>query len=168
MNRKNLKESLYDIVLCFVFWGAGYVGMWAGKWIIASILTSENIIADAISALTLRSGIENSEKLDLSYINALNTTKESFWDPVNAALCILFALVTVLINVMQKNKLDIKLGKVLPLLVVSLSFFLWVFVARNHYITHQFLEYRSFAIVVLAFYVLISDLFGGGINEKAD
>ena len=168
MNRKSLKESLMDIGLCFVFWGAGYVGMWAGKWIVASLLTSENIIADAVSALTLRSGIDNSENLDLSYISALVTTKESFWDPVNAALCILFAAVTVAVNLVQKNHIVIKATKIIPPLIVSLSFFLWVFVARNHYITHQFLEYRSFAVVVLVFYVLISDLFDGGVNEKGN
>ncbi|MGN1054780.1 MAG: hypothetical protein ACI4P1_05830 [Erysipelotrichaceae bacterium] len=49
MNRKKIKDSLMDIGLCFLFWGAGYVGMWAGKWIVASLFTSENIIADAIS-----------------------------------------------------------------------------------------------------------------------
>lgn len=142
--------------------------MWAGKWIVASLLTSENIIADAVSALTLRSGIDNSENLDLSYISALVTTKESFWDPVNAALCILFAAVTVAVNLVQKNHIVIKATKIIPPLIVSLSFFLWVFVARNHYITHQFLEYRSFAVVVLVFYVLISDLFDGGVNEKGN
>ena len=81
-------------------------------------------------------------------------------------LCILFTAVTVAVNLVQKNHIVIKATKIIPPLIVSLSFFLWVFVARNHYITHQFLEYRSFVVVVLVFYVLISDLFDGGVNDE--
>ena len=87
------------------------------------------------------------------------STKESFWDPANAALCILFIISTVGVALLNKDKFKPDFKAMLPMLLVCLSFFIWVFFVRNHYITHQNLEYRSFAIIVLCFYLLIADLF---------
>ena len=86
-------------------------------------------------------------------------TKESFWDPVNAALCLLYTVVCAGFCLVKKEKLSIDFNRIIPLLLITLSFFVWVFLARNHYVTHQFLEYRSFAVVVLGFYLLVVELF---------
>lgn len=39
-----------------IAWGIGYVGMWMGKWVIASLFTDENIIYDAVKQIKFRSG----------------------------------------------------------------------------------------------------------------
>lgn len=159
MNRKDLKSSILDVVFCIVAWGFGFGGMWAGKWIMASLLTDANVISDVIGAFSLRSGLNNSANLNLSYSNAMFLTKESFWDPANAALCILFIISTIVVAVLNKNKFKPDFKSMLPMLLICLSFFLWVFFVRNHYVTHQNLEYRSFAIIVLCFYLMIANLF---------
>lgn len=159
MNRADWKENIVIIVFCAISWGLSYAGMWFGKWIIADLFTSENVIADAVASVGVRSGVSNTESIDLSYGRAMSITKESFWDPVNAALSILFTLVCLGFCLFKKEKLNFSLNRILPLLLVVLSFFVWVLLARNHYITHQFLEYRSFAVVVLGFYLLIVELF---------
>lgn len=166
MNRSDWKENIVKIVFCAVSWGLSYAGMWLGKWIVADLLTSESVIANALSAVGVRSGVSNAESIDLSYRNAMFVTKESFWDPVNAALCILYTLICAGFCLFKKEKLYFSLNRILPLMLVISSFFVWVFLARNHYITHQFLEYRSFAVVVLGFYLLIVELFDGNADEK--
>ena len=159
MNKNNLKSRIKDVVFCLIAWGFGFAGMWAGKWIVAGILTDMNVFADVLGAFSLRSGLNNGADLDLSYYTAMISTKESFWDPANAALCILFIISTVGVALLNKDKFKPDFKAMLPMLLVCLSFFIWVFFVRNHYITHQNLEYRSFAIIVLCFYLLIADLF---------
>ena len=166
MNRDTWINSIFKIAGCAIAWGFSYAGMWLGKWVVADLLTSENVIANAISAVGVRSGVSNVDSIDLSYGNAMFVTKESFWDPVNAALCLLYTVVCAGFCLAKKEKLSVDLNRIIPLLLITISFFVWVFLARNHYVTHQFLEYRSFAVVVLGFYLFIVELFNGERNEE--
>ena len=166
MNRNAWTKSVFKITGCAIAWGFSYAGMWLGKWIIADLLTSENVIVNAISAVGIRSGVSNTDSINLSYGNALFVTKESFWDPVNAALFLLYTIVSVGFCLAKKEKFSINLNKIIPLLLITFSFFVWVFLVRNHYVTHQFLEYRSFAVVVLGFYLFIVELFNGERNGE--
>ena len=54
LEKKDLKKGLQDVVTYSICFAAGYAGMWAGKWIMASIILGENIIAEAMGqALSL-------------------------------------------------------------------------------------------------------------------
>lgn len=50
------RSSWKNLFLHTLSWGIGYVGMWSSKWVIASVLTGENIIYDAFSQIAYRSG----------------------------------------------------------------------------------------------------------------
>ena len=51
-----LKSDILRAVKSGIMWLVGYLGMWSGKWIMASLLTSENIIGNALSQAVVRSG----------------------------------------------------------------------------------------------------------------
>lgn len=51
-----LKNNITRAIKSGVIWLIGYIGMWAGKWVVASLFTKENIIENAIEQVIYRSG----------------------------------------------------------------------------------------------------------------
>ncbi len=54
----SLKLRLFHMAECTFSWLFGYVGMWAGKWIICELLTDDNTIQDGISRVLYRAGTQ--------------------------------------------------------------------------------------------------------------
>lgn len=55
-----------------VYWAIGYFGMWIQKWILCTIFTEENIIANAIHSILIRSG-RNVVGKQIGYTDAVRT-----------------------------------------------------------------------------------------------
>lgn len=51
----SIKKGFKSIIVYSLSWVIGYAGMWMSKWIIASVLTEENVILDAIEQMRFRS-----------------------------------------------------------------------------------------------------------------
>ena len=56
--RGSAREKLGKTILSGFCWGVGYGGMWSGKWVVGSLLTGQNILADAIVTAQYRTGTE--------------------------------------------------------------------------------------------------------------
>ena len=54
----SLRLRLVHMAECIFSWLFGYVGMWAGKWIICELLTDDNTIQDGISRVLYRAGTQ--------------------------------------------------------------------------------------------------------------
>ena len=55
-DQKNWKERVSDLVYWGVCWGIGYIGMWAGKWIVGSLILDTNILGEAVGRMLVHSG----------------------------------------------------------------------------------------------------------------
>ena len=62
IENKDYKENIKTFMGSCVSWGVGYAGMWSSKWILASLFTKENIIADAITSVLHRVGVTESNE----------------------------------------------------------------------------------------------------------
>lgn len=161
-NKKNLIESVKEVVLFGLCWIFGYGGMWFSKWLVATALTNSNVIGDAINSTMLRTGINDNYSEDLSFRFAMVNAWASFKDAPMTFLFILAMVIIIIYALINKNKPVINkdyLIDVLPFIVVGLSSYVWAFVARNHFVTHQFLEYRTLAVMVLSKFIVIIKIF---------
>ena len=137
-----------------VSWWIGYVGMWASKWIIVSVLTDENAIEDAIERIKYRSGYSQSYtyfdvvKINLSMYNANVQTK--------VLLIAVICLAVYIIALIYKNYINKKHitydTKLLPcmgiILFVAIYPFIWYFFTTNHSNNHNYFTYKELAISV--------------------
>ena len=156
------KKSIKDVILCSLSWTLGYLGMWLGKWAIASLLTNTNVIEDAINSITIRSSNLDNSGISVSFIDVMNIFKESIHDTPMVVLGILSIAIIALYMIINKYKPVINkeyFVSIVPFAVVMIIPYAWAFVIRNHFVTHQFLEYRTMAISVLAKLVIIIKLF---------
>ena len=53
-NKFDLRQKIFNMIKLAFSWGFGYVGMWAGKWCAASLLTDHNTIAEAFGSILWR------------------------------------------------------------------------------------------------------------------
>lgn len=171
LNKKDLKQSLKEVILYSISWAFGYLGMWLGKWVVASLLTDTNVIKDAIESVLLRSSNVDNNGSNISFINALSIFKESIDDVPMTILGVLSVVIIIVYMIINKYKLVINkdyFKSIIPFVIVFIIPYAWAFVVRNHFSTHQFLEYRTMAISVLCKLIIIIKLFKkrGLINEQ--
>ena len=128
------------------YWGLGYGGMWSMKWILCTIFTGENMIADGIHSVLYRSGADVMGK-DVSYLEVL-------WENIRMickypyVLAILGVIIYILLNKPHFHKIE-KEVLIAWLFVVCIPF-LWYAVSKNHSYIHAFMAYRDLGVSVFA------------------
>ena len=156
LSKKNYRENLVDVVILSLSWIFGYVFMWAGKWVLASILTDVNVVADGFNQSIYRISGDN-----YSYLDTLTNIFESCND-LPMILLFIFAIIIVLLITYKENnkpKLNFSSTKdILPYLLIGLGPFVWYFVIRNHSYIHPWFEYRELAVTLFALLVSLYKL----------
>ena len=154
-NRKSLKADIISFVCSCVSWGIGYVAMWGSKWILGSLLTEENIIADAFESVLLRAGATESE----AQVSALETIIKNIGAN---KLGILFAVVAflciVLSGIVKKSTINLKKAHIAILLCAVLPF-MWYVVISNHSYIHFWFTYRILAISIYSILIFAMGIF---------
>ncbi len=154
-NRKSLKEDIAFFVESCAAWGIGYAAMWGSKWILGSLLTKENIIADALESVLLRVGATEKD----AQVNALEVILRNIGANKMCLVLIAFIFVVFFIHgIWQKRTVDMKSINISVLLCALLPF-MWYVVVSNHSYIHYWFTYRILAISIYAGFILIVKLF---------
>lgn len=140
----NLKEDFFAFLKTGFAWCFGYIGMWAGKWILGTILTDENMLKQAIERILFRSRGDVSE---YSYIDILKRNLELRKDVL--IISAIFVLLCLFCS--RVRRLNIDGRKLVMYLILSVIPFAWYFVVANHSYFHYFFTYRNLSIVVMGF-----------------
>lgn len=137
-------------ILSIAFWGAGYGGMWSAKWILASLITGENIILNALRTVKQRSDLQT-EKIDLlSRVRAIGANVDVLFQGVCgiALTLLLIIMIGCLIRSFVKKQVN---GKGLRMfLLVGAIPLVWLFVTSEHAGMHSWFTYRNLVVSVYA------------------
>lgn len=130
-------------------WGVGYLLCWAFKWVLAGLVTGQNVIADALHQVGVRTAADSWHGMELTWGNILHfvyTTlagKHLFW-PLVLAVVLLLALFAASIRDRQQ------LARALPLGLCALMTPAWFIVLRTHSIQHGWFTWRALGLTVFA------------------
>lgn len=130
-------------------WGVGYLLCWASKWVLAGLVTGQNVIADALHQVGVRTAADSWHGMELTWGNILRfvyTTlagKHLFW-PLVLAVVLLLALFAASIRDRQQ------LARALPLGLCALMTPAWFIVLRTHSIQHGWFTWRALGLTVFA------------------
>lgn len=154
--RTTVGETLFKgIKLCFS-WGVGYIGMWASKWILGSIVIGGNVLTAATEALTERSSLTGAQGdnpvLNL-YVSLMVNVKSFIMTPVTLVMAVVVTvLLVLLILAIRKHKpafIDLVRG-VFPFLVLACLPPVWYLATTNHSIIHHWFTNKALIATVLA------------------
>lgn len=143
--------------ISFVF---GYAGMWAMKWIYATIFTDENVILDAIKSVLHRTGVAEgtTDVMTPGIGESLYRNVYTFFDNGNIvviSVCVIIALVLFLI---KRKQLVINKQVIFFSGLMIISSFVWLIALSNHCSLHPHLEWRTLCIVVFAIAIIVISL----------
>lgn len=140
----SVKTLLHKAVL----WGVGYGGMWSGKWLAGSILTGQNLFADALNQVFLRTsagvydGEEGYSRLDALFRNIKVLMKWPFLIAfISGGVFLVFSLRKLTVRIMRQNA-------ALAVFLAATAFLPvgWIFITAGHAYGHYWFTYKEFAI----------------------
>ncbi len=143
---ERISSNLLNIVQLSFFWGIGYGGMWALKWIIGSLITGENVIGDAVEQVAYRtSSVVEDTVVTISHLvhELQYSARQYTW--ILAMVLLAFYFVYRLI---KTRKLDINL--LISYFVISVFPMAWYLAMKNHSFGHHWFTYRELAISIYA------------------
>ena len=149
LNEKTVKRYLFDIFKFSFAWGLGYGGMWIGKWILSDAILKTNVIGDGIRSLIYRASGDTFAEIgdaDSSFVHTV--LKNCSVLNVITIEAFVFGFMIFAIFLHYKNKPEINLSRIIPIISVSVYPFIWYFVVRNHSVIHPWFEYQELTVSV--------------------
>lgn len=147
---KEWSGCIRNIILYGISWACGYVGMWAGKWIIGTVVTGENLFADAVKSVKVRtSGSTDYTELGISDVIGRNADvlNNAYGKMIVMAGLIVVVIVFSVTAVLRKT-IDYK--KVFLLIMLSLIPIVWYCGTANHSYIHYWYTFRDLSVTVFA------------------
>lgn len=155
-----LEEKLGGIVRNGLLWCFGYGAMWSSKWIIAGIVTGENVIRNAIDVFVTRTSTASADGLThysvftCEIMNLTSFIKTPF---VMLVIAFLFYLVMRRIRHCDLNR-ENTATVISPYLILALVPFVWFAFATNHSTIHYWFTNKACVMTLAAILFGMTDL----------
>lgn len=139
-------------ITCILFWALGYAGMWASKWILASIFLPDNVFQDIFSSIKYRTlGFTNvgATRIDTILRNVRMMIPFNYFKSVYLIGLILvgYGIFYYWFRYRKKNYLSI------CYLIIAWASIIRFLVLNNHSYIHAYFTFRELIITYLALYL---------------
>lgn len=151
LRKEEWVDQLRTSIVCMILWGMGYAGMWAGKWLVGSILLKENIIADAANSIGIRTS-NHDFAVDFTYGEVLYKNFAFLNSAVGKSLLgiMVFGLIITVFYQCKRSYGKMDLRRIIPYLFIGSIPFVWYYVLSNHVFIHARFTFRIAVITILA------------------
>lgn len=157
ISNSGLRDNIKKIAYATFSWGIGYAGMWIGKWIMASILTKNNVLKDGVNSVLIRSlGGSSAGGVDSAWSVITNNIEQLLSIPLMWIISILvIAIIGLLLLRIFRVKSD--MVQLVSFAIVALYPFVWYSIVRDHSTVHSWMTYRNLVVTVFAISVMITN-----------
>ena len=145
------KKSFYEIINNSFAWAFGYIGMWTGKWIIATIFTDDNVIKEGILTVLYRMSEEASDTGTLEYFNTIDVLRRNFG--VYAKIpyfVVLTAFLTFILVRAIRIRFNSKRTNLLPFVLIAIMPIAWYIAIGNHSYIHYWMTHRDLVLILFS------------------
>lgn len=174
--RESFKEKILNLVVFGAAWLFGYAGMWLAKWLLASWITGQNVFANALEYISLRTSsglsdqyvdvksteavLDGVSAMELRYVvTQINISK--FLDTPVIWLLLVW-LVFLFYFAAKKKGITNNFCKDAALqLMVGISPFVWYFATMNHSFIHSRFTNKALVVSALALMLMLCQTIPG-------
>ncbi len=142
----DLKRNLLTIIKLILLWGLGFALTFFMKWVLASLILGQNVLADAYEVSLYRMDTEDYTRWDAL---SRNFKMIPLW------MIIVAVAVLIVIDVVRHKRLNCK--KALAYLWVGVMPLVWYLLLSNHSYIHWWFTYRLLAITITCLMLMLSD-----------
>lgn len=146
---ENLWKKIGRMVLDSTAWAVGYIGMWAGKWVVSSLLTDQNVILDALQNVAGRTSSTSGEEA-VEFFTVLWQNLQNYVNPAVELLVLLLVIGVACLLIFKKYKFCFSGATLVPLALCGLLPIAWYFCVKNHSMIHAYMTHRDLAVTVMA------------------
>lgn len=152
INTFRLRDSLKKMAAYSVAWFAGYMGLWAMKWVLTDLLVGGNTVSDAVSTIFQRTGTASGHSKISGFISVVmkNLSAYTNWAFYITTLVIIVCVIFIF-AIKRKHFVKGNLGCSISILIVGLYPFVWYFFTQNHSEEHWLFTCKIISISVFAF-----------------
>ncbi len=130
-------------------WGTGYGVAWALKWVLAGLVTGQNIIADAVHQIGVRTAADTWHGMELTWSNIIQFVYSALADRGLFWPLVLLAVVLVAVFCLSVRS-RVALGRAAPLALAAVLPLVWFAALRTHSIQHGWFTWRALGVTVFA------------------
>lgn len=150
-SERNVKTTVVDLLKSGFCWCSGYIGMWASKWVLGTVITGTNILDNAREAIELRSShvSQNGEEV-FSVFECLLKNMDSFlYTPV-----VIIVAVWIIFSIKKyRSKTELEYNKkmklILPYIVLGVIPIAWYSVTVNHSSIHYWFTNKTLVALLM-------------------
>ncbi|MCR5108908.1 MAG: hypothetical protein K6B28_12185 [Lachnospiraceae bacterium] len=152
------REDVKMAICCVFSWLAGYVGMWASKWILCSLIMKENafpyVMGHVGERLGGNIGLGIGEYITGAIVNNVGCLFPLGYGSLGVVIFIIMILAALYIAyVYRRGKSDMNL--VLLMALIGLIPYIRYVVLHNHSYIHAFFTYRAQMATVMAIVLIV-------------
>ena len=165
LNREALKTEIFKGIGFGLSWAMGYVGMWAGKWLIGSLFTGSDLVSDAMNSVSIRTS-GGSEEVAFSTLEMLGKNVTTFLDNPLIWVGFFFILLLLILGLIKGDRRTLR-RDLIVFGGISLLPFIWYLGTGNHSYMHFWFTYKELCITAFAWLCLaVHWLPGKGAAER--
>lgn len=157
----SIGADLKSLVRYSLFWGIGYIGMWGSKWILASVLTAENVILNAfwsiVSHTSTNIGTESFSRIKMLMKQAFGIV----YNPVT----MIALFITVLLFVRAVKYKNVVMRDVIIFGSISLLPLGWYLIASHHSYVHYWFTCKELIVTMFSGMCIFVKSYGFDINN---
>lgn len=153
---EKMPTKIILVIKYSVSWGIGYIGMWAGNWLISSAVLNKNIIKDAINEIVIRAS-NNILGEDAYTVTLKEVVRNQFFPILKWPYAILLLLVVVYLCCKLLKGIQSENGcfkervlQSVPFLCVCILPFIWCVFSKNHSYLHYTFTWRILSVTIFS------------------
>ena len=169
-NAAGFKERVRQLFFMGLAWGVGYIGMWAGKWVLSTLLTSENALLSATQSIRTRTS-SGQDEYSFTYAGTLMKNIVYFANKALAAVTAAAAAAAVVMRMMtRRTGARCNMPAVGIVALCALTPFVWYILTVNHSYIHAWFTFRELSIclygVMTVLYMLLFPPYEACVNKR--
>lgn len=146
---KDFLTRAKDIVRLSVSWGFGYGAMWAGKWVLSTLILKDNVIGNALAQISMRSAhVQNGEQITI--VDTWLRNVEFYFEKPYLILVITCVIITLAGFVRHRKRIKDFIPDVILFAVIAAIPFAWYAAAGQHSYEHHWFTFRGLMTSVFA------------------
>lgn len=151
-NSSGFKKTMTDIASYVTSWVSGYSIMWAGKWILSTILTERDVLTNALEQVKYRMGNSITADYSIAFATGLKKCADTLITRSSVFVMVICFFICILILIKNRQNISFKFTNFVPFILIAIIPVIWLLLTNNHTANHFSFTYRSLTATVFALY----------------
>ena len=142
-------HKIKNIISLSISWGFGYGAMWAGKWMLSTVILQDNVILNALEQISMRSShVQDGEQITM--LDTWLRNVEFYFEKPYLMLIVVCVIIAAVGIVRHRKDMKRIVADTIPFIIVAVIPFAWYAFAGQHSYEHHWFTYRALITSVFA------------------